>query len=41
VPLKDKQRDNAREFRIKAIMEKEMPVEKDVARWYPLWEMPL
>ena len=41
VPLKDKQRDNAREFRIKAIMEKEMPVEKDVARWYPLWDMPI
>ncbi len=41
VPLKDKQRDNAREFRIKAIMEKEMPVEKDMARWYPLWDMPL
>jgi hypothetical protein len=41
VPLKDKQRDNAREFRIKAIMEREMPVEKDMERWYPLWGMPL
>jgi PspA associated protein B len=41
VPLKDKQRDNAREFRIKAIMEREMPVEKDMERWYPLWGMPI
>ncbi len=41
VPSGDKQRDNALEFRLKAIMEKEMPVEKDVGMWYPLWGMPL
>ncbi len=41
VPSGDKQRDNALEFRLKAIMEKEMPMEKDVGMWYPLWGMPI
>lgn len=36
-----KQRDNALEFRLKAVMEKEMPVETDMGRWYPLWGMPI
>ncbi len=41
VPSGNKQRDNAREFRLKALLEKEMPVEKEVERWYPLWGMPI
>ncbi len=41
VPSGDKQRDNALEIRLKAVMEKEMPVEKDVGMWYPLWGMPI
>ncbi len=41
VPTGDRQRDNSLEFRLKAIMEKEMPVEKDLAMWYPLWGMPI
>lgn len=41
VPAGDKQRDNALEIRLKAVMEKEMPVEKDLSMWYPLWGMPI
>lgn len=38
---KGKQRDSSYEFRLRSIMEKELPVEKEVERWYPLWDIPL
>ncbi len=38
---KGKQRDSAYEFRLRSVMEKELPVEKDVERWYPLWDIPV
>lgn len=41
VPEAGRQRNTSREFRLKALMEKEMPIEKDESRWYPLWGMPL
>jgi hypothetical protein len=41
VPLGDRKRDNALEFRLKAAMEKELPMEKEMERWYPLWGMPI
>jgi hypothetical protein len=41
VPASGRQRDTSREFRLKALMEKEMPLEKDESRWYPMWGMPL
>jgi hypothetical protein len=41
VPASDRQRDTSREFRLKALMEKEMPIEKDESKWYPMWGMPL
>jgi hypothetical protein len=34
-------RDNERELRLKAQLERELPFEKDVTRWFPLWEIPL
>lgn len=40
IPLKDKQRDSPFEFRLRADMEKEMPIEKNVEKWYPLWGIP-
>lgn len=40
-PLRHKQRDNALELRLRALMEKEMPVEPELERWYPLWDIPL
>ncbi len=37
----EKQRDNAAEMRLSALMEDEkIPVERDLERWYPLWGIP-
>lgn len=41
VPDRGRERDTLRELRLKAIMAKEMPIEKDESRWYPMWGMPL
>ncbi len=43
IPVNDreKQRDNANEMRLAALMERELPWEKDMARWYPLWGCPV
>ena len=41
VPQSGRQRDTAREFRLKALLQKEMPPEKAESRWYPMWAMPL
>ncbi|MDO8670852.1 MAG: hypothetical protein Q7O66_05410 [Dehalococcoidia bacterium] len=41
VPLSGHKRDNAFELRLGAIMEKELPIEAEMERWYPLWDMPL
>lgn len=42
IPLvKGTRRDNARELRLSAVMEGELPVEKDPAQWYALWGAPL
>jgi hypothetical protein len=35
------QRDNERELRLKAQLEKDLPIEPDLARWFPLWDVPL
>ncbi len=34
-------RDNARELQLAAAAGREIPVEPDQARWYPMWAMPL
>lgn len=34
-------RDEALEFRTSAVLAREIPVEKDVSRWFPLWECPV
>jgi len=41
IPYGDKMRDNAQEFRIRSLLERELPIETDVAKWYPLWGIPL
>lgn len=37
----DQQRDNERELRLKAQLEKDLPIEADMSRWFPLWGVPL
>jgi len=41
VPAPDKTRDNALEFRMRSLLERELPIEKDTGMWYPLWGIPL
>jgi hypothetical protein len=37
----DKQRDNARELRLKAQVGADLPVEAELERWFPLWGAPV
>ena len=37
----DQQRDNARELQLKAQLERDLPIEEDLSRWFPLWDVPL
>jgi hypothetical protein len=37
----NQERDNERELRLKAQFEKDMPMEQDLSRWFPLWDVPL
>ncbi len=41
VPSDGKSRDTERELRLKAQVGSELPLEEDVTRWFPLWEIPL
>jgi len=41
VPLGERRRDNAYELRLAAVMEHELPMEKDYERWFPLWGIPV
>lgn len=34
-------RDNEAELRLKAQLERELPIEPDLGRWFPLWDVPL
>ena len=37
----DQQRDNARELQLKAQLDRDLPIEEDLSRWFPLWDVPL
>jgi hypothetical protein len=41
VPTGAKSRDNEREFQLQAQVGAELPMEKELERWFPLWEIPL
>jgi hypothetical protein len=41
VPRGDHQRDNAEELRLGAVMDRELPMEKNAAQWYALWGIPI
>ena len=46
VPVSDthdkmRRRDNPEELRMAAAMNKEMPVEQETERWFPVWDLPL
>jgi hypothetical protein len=41
VPKGKQSRDTEHELRLKAQVGAELPLEEDIARWFPLWEIPL
>ena len=41
IPKGDKERDNANELELKAQLEKELPIEKDLSRWFALFDLPI
>jgi len=41
VPKGERQRDNETELRLKAQIGSELPIEQELERWFPLWEIPL
>jgi len=41
VPTGDNQRDTERELRLKAQIGAELPVEPELERWFPLWDIPI
>jgi hypothetical protein len=41
VPKGEKERDNAEELELKAKLEKELPIEQDLSRWFALFEAPV
>lgn len=41
VPQGDSARDSACEFRLRSLLEAELPIEQEVERWYPLWGIPV
>lgn len=40
-PHGHEQRDNELELRIRAVVGSDLPIESDLSRWFPLWDMPL
>jgi len=41
VPTGEKDRDNAEELELKAKLDKELPIEPDLSRWFGLFNAPL
>jgi hypothetical protein len=41
VPTGDKKRNTEREFQLRAQIGNELPIDAEVERWLPLWELPL
>ena len=41
VPAGERKRDNEHELRLKAQVGTELPIEEELERWFPLWEIPL
>jgi hypothetical protein len=38
---REQQRSNEREFQLKAQIGGALPIEEDLARWFPLWGIPI
>jgi hypothetical protein len=41
VPRGERGRDNAMELRLQAGLGRELPIEPELERWYPVWDAPV
>jgi hypothetical protein len=41
VPTGEKERNTEREFQLKAQLDGELPIEPELERWFPLWDIPV
>jgi hypothetical protein len=41
VPVGHERRDNEKELSLKAVVGTDLPIEEDMQRWFPLWDIPL
>ena len=40
-PLGNEQRDNELELRLKSMLADDLPMEPDLSRWFPIWDLPI
>lgn len=40
-PTGDEQRDNELELRLKSMLADDLPMEPDLSRWFPMWDLPI
>lgn len=40
-PTGKEQRDNELELRLKSVLADDLPIESDLSRWFPLWDLPV
>lgn len=40
-PTGPEQRDNELELRLKAMLAQDLPIESDLSRWFPMWDLPI
>lgn len=40
-PLGKERRDNELELRVRSVVGSDLPIEADLARWFPLWDLPV
>ncbi|MGH8981268.1 MAG: PspA-associated protein PspAB [Acidimicrobiales bacterium] len=40
-PIGNERRDSELELRVRAVLGADLPVEQDLSRWFPLWDLPL
>jgi hypothetical protein len=40
-PMGSEQRDNELELRLKGMLTEDLPIEPDLSRWFPMWDLPI
>ena len=40
-PIADDQRDSELELRLRSLLAQDLPVEADLSRWFPIWDLPI